>query len=796
MLEEIKALAEAGASLIWLHEREKRPIGTDWSSKPMPPWAQFKKTYREGNNVGVLLGEPSRMDDGLYLHCVDMDIRDPKKAKEALAKLKEMFPGVVFKFFPTVKSGSGGESRHFYFGALKSYSSKKLAHSGEKIQDRNGRWHWTWEIELFGTGKQTVLPPSIHPDTGFAYEWLFEPDFVIGFPTIDTELLDSFFEEPENDGEYETGPVGLTYEEVREIVLDLPHEYCEDRNLWRDTGMAIKHELGEAGRPIWDEFSKRSEKYDPKVQEATWKSFKGKTRRPITIRSSMQAARMERIKAEFFADDEPQRNGEGIPDISILRQSVAPAPLFPIDVFGPIWKKKIEAMARNAGAPVDYVAAAGLTISSGLIGNARWVQAHKEWKEPPVLWSVGIGLPSANKSPAFGKLAAAVGEIEKMWRGPYAEQKKQWEARKRAADSLRKRWEAACSKAMEAGNEPPKMPSACEIGPKPQRRRVMLTDTTIEALTRILGANPRGVLLFRDELSAWFANLSRYSNGSDRPIWLEAYGGRFYVVDRKSDDEPCQIERFSVAILGGIQPDRLDDMLAGQDDGLIPRFLPYWPEAEGMDFVRDPEDVDRLTEALRRLTELMPNSDGSPVLMPLSERATDIFEAWKNGRARSDRFLSSRVKAAFGKADGHVIRLAINIELIKWAGDEFVEDPPTEIGSESMQAAIRLREEYFKPMQLRVFGHSLLVPEIKAAKMIAEWIVENKIKHFNGSQMRRGAGIKGIHSSTNAELIDAALSHLAALNWIEPAVVKSQAGGRPPKNYQVNEKLWECLEES
>ena len=345
---QIKDLAEAGASLIWLHEREKRPIGADWSEKPTMSWAKLKKTYRAGYNVGVRLGEPSHMDDGLYLHCIDVDIRDPNLREVAWAKLRELFPGVVFDFFPTVKSGSGGKSRHFYFGALKAYFSKKLAHSVEKVVDAKGKAHWAWEIELFGTGKQTVLPPSIHPDTGKAYEWLVEVDWLDGFPIIDVELLNSFFAEPEDDVD-ETGPVGLTYEQVLEFVLDLPHKYCEDRNLWRDTGMAIKHELGEAGRAIWDEFSKQSEKYDPKVQEATWKSFKGKTRRPITMRSIMQAAKHERLKAEFLADDEQPRNGERTPDISILRQSVAPAPSFPTEVFGPIWKNKIEAMAGTRG---------------------------------------------------------------------------------------------------------------------------------------------------------------------------------------------------------------------------------------------------------------------------------------------------------------------------------------------------------------------------------------------------------------------------------------------------------------
>ena len=45
-------------------------------------------------------------------------------------------------------------------------------------------------------------------------------------------------------------------------------------------------------------------------------------------------------------------------------------------------------------------------------------------------------------------------------------------------------------------------------------------------------------------------------------------------------------------------------------------------------------------------------------------------------------------------------------------------------------------------------------------------------------------------------MIDAALSYLVSLNWIEAVEVKSKAGGRPPKNYQVNEKLWAMLDET
>jgi Primase C terminal 2 (PriCT-2)/Protein of unknown function (DUF3987)/RepB DNA-primase N-terminal domain len=48
----------------------------------------------------------------------------------------------------------------------------------------------------------------------------------------------------------------------------------DDRDLWRECGMAIKSHLGERGRPLWDEWSRQSHKFDQRDQDYTWRSFK------------------------------------------------------------------------------------------------------------------------------------------------------------------------------------------------------------------------------------------------------------------------------------------------------------------------------------------------------------------------------------------------------------------------------------------------------------------------------------------------------------------------------------------
>ncbi|MGH9933389.1 MAG: bifunctional DNA primase/polymerase, partial [Pyrinomonadaceae bacterium] len=93
MLDQIKELSNAGFALHWLHNRAKRPIGDDWSSKPVNTFEQLQKSYRDGNNVGVRLGLPSKIGS-LYLHVLDLDIRKAEFKDEAYDQLELMFPEV------------------------------------------------------------------------------------------------------------------------------------------------------------------------------------------------------------------------------------------------------------------------------------------------------------------------------------------------------------------------------------------------------------------------------------------------------------------------------------------------------------------------------------------------------------------------------------------------------------------------------------------------------------------------------------------------------------------------------
>jgi len=302
----------AGFSVIWLKKKSKAPVEEKWTSKSTMTVAELRSSYIQGYNCGVRLGEPSEID-GFYLHVVDIDVRVPEMAEKARRTLESLFK-VPFSHFQAVISGSGGASRHLYFLTDKPFRSKKLWHSDEKITSKDGKEHWAAEIELFGTGKQVVLPPSIHPDTGKEYMWQdgeFSPEDLL---EIDSEVIQEITGEGELIEDENEGPLGLSEVEIEEYIADLNfQEYCVDRAGWVRLGMALHHEFdGDIkGMKIWDTYSKKAgpEKYDRAVLKQQWRSFRGADR-PVTFATIIKAANgnahqiiWDSIVDEFEDDD-------------------------------------------------------------------------------------------------------------------------------------------------------------------------------------------------------------------------------------------------------------------------------------------------------------------------------------------------------------------------------------------------------------------------------------------------------------------------------------------------------------
>jgi hypothetical protein len=65
----------------------------------------------------------------------------------------------------------------------------------------------------------------------------------------------------------------------------------DDRERWLRMGMAVKSYFGDGGRPLWDSWSRRSEKFDETDQDRTWRSIKAACPGGVSIATLIQSAR-------------------------------------------------------------------------------------------------------------------------------------------------------------------------------------------------------------------------------------------------------------------------------------------------------------------------------------------------------------------------------------------------------------------------------------------------------------------------------------------------------------------------
>jgi putative DNA primase/helicase len=478
-------------------------------------------------------------------------------------------------------------------------------------------------------------------------------------------------------------------------------------------------------------------------------------------------------------------------DLSPLRHGRAKPPALPIDLLGS-WADWINQAAEAANAPSDYVVAALLAAASGAIGNARWAEAWEGWSEPPALWIAAVGDPSSGKSPSADLVFAGLRRIEAEELQAFEPIKQQQEAKREFAEAAAAQWKDSIKSAVKQGQTPPPMPDAAIVPEDLSPPRLLIQDTTPEALAGILRTNERGILSTRDELSGWLGGMDRYNAGGERAFWIEAYGGRPFRVDRKGS-KSFSIPRLLCSVFGGVQPDKFASLVAGgDDDGLAARFLWIWPEPRPFARPKRAADANRIFEAVKRLRSL-PMIEGEHGPQPFYVRCTDeaaaLLEEWCAEQLGVTHHGGNLLRSWRGKGRGHILRLALVLEFLEWAffGDT---PPPASIGNAAMARAVALYAEYLVPMAQRVFGDAALPEPERDAGAIAQFIVATKLDAVNVRDIYR----KRVGGITDAPRAHRAVDVLVDAGWIFDASTREGAtSGRKRGDYQINPSLWGAI---
>ena len=158
---------------------------------------------------------------------------------------------------PVVKKGKKGGTIFFRYAGE---SSKKWQKDGQMV------------VELLSDGTQTVIPPSIHPETMQPYI------YTKGVSLVDVDIntlpfLPTDFEERVT-ALFQNKEVVSSRSSLDVIKEALYFVAPTDYDTWLRCGMALKNDFVDEGYSVWEKWSSTDPRFDPKDTLSKWESFK------------------------------------------------------------------------------------------------------------------------------------------------------------------------------------------------------------------------------------------------------------------------------------------------------------------------------------------------------------------------------------------------------------------------------------------------------------------------------------------------------------------------------------------
>jgi hypothetical protein len=302
--------------------------------------------------------------------------------------------------------------------------------------------------------------------------------------------------------------------------------------------------------------------------------------------------------------------------------------------------------------------------------------------------------------------------------------------------------------------------------------------------------------MIRSEVAGWFASFGRYSSASrahDTAFFLEAYDGGSMPLDRIKNRRRVNVPFVTMAIGGGIQPDVLAGVFNRPSDGMTARFLYVYPNLatpERSNGVHYSDAAAELTPVFRKLRSLDWDRDhrGRPIPRQItaSSQALNIAYDQKDiAYAQNVQGIVGLMPEWLGKNSGRVLRVALVLELLRWAKQGGPE--PTEISPEMAHRA-KLYLEYCTDMLRRCQGETARSPAQRDASRLAQHILENKLDTVNARQLYQSPGWHALRRNDHR---GAVFSELVSAGWLQLAVHGSI--GRPAGSYEVNPKVHQRL---
>ena len=492
------------------------------------------------------------------------------------------------------------------------------------------------------------------------------------------------------------------------------------------------------------------------------------------------------------------------PDPTPLPDALPAVQAFDAELLPEALRGWVADIAHRMQCPPDFPASGTLVALSSLIG-ARAVVAPKardDWRVVPILWGLIVGRPGVMKSPALSEVLKPLHRLETTEREQWQAAHEAWELDCKVADMAAEANEKQARGL--ATKDPAKARALLEpvdTPAEPLARRYMVNDATVEKLGELLTVNQWGVLVYRDELHGLLCSMDRQGQEGARGFYLTGYdGNQGHAVDRIGRGE-SYIPRVCLAMLGGIQPGKLQsyvrEAVAGGagDDGLLQRFgLAVWPDVN-REFVY----VDRWPDTpakqaawavFERLDQLQPASDTDPQEWRFTTDAQALFEEWLipfETEIRGEE-LHPALVSHLSKYRKLIPALALIFALV---------DTPDSGGVIHERELIRALAwgEYLRSHAERIYA-AAVIPETAGAKQLLDKIKAGKLCDGDGVILDaftpRLVAVKHWAGLGTTDAVRKAADLLVDYGWLARETVQSgdaMGRGRPSERYLIHPTL-------
>lgn len=491
-----------------------------------------------------------------------------------------------------------------------------------------------------------------------------------------------------------------------------------------------------------------------------------------------------------------------IPPVQALPPELIPAPFRP-------WLNDV---SHRMQTPADFAAISAIVITGSIIGAGCGMRPKRldDWEIIPNVWGACIGRPSVVlKSPSMKEPMQLLERLQAEYGELFEQEKAGAEfdslANNAMLDDVKTKLKStAKGKGKDGVVKPEDMQKlkadflelTQNAEPEPTRRLFKTNESSIQSMTVLQTQNPRGILVFRDELTGLLVKWDREDGQDERAYFLEGWNGNGSYTDCKIGRGVTDAKSICISLLGGIQPDKLKRYLyqaqQGNNDGLMQRLqLAVWPDEpehwQLIDTLPNKVDKQRAYSIVKGLAELdfiqhgasQGEYDERPYFR-FDDAGQAVFNQWLTElqTVKLTNEENPLMVEHFGKFRSLMPSLALIFHCIDIADGK----ARGNVSAQSAQLAVEWCK-YLESHARRIYAMAES-PEHEAAVRLAGKI---KAKALPSPFTSKAVYDKGWHGLKDKQEVEAACNILIDENWLMMQRKPKPSTGRPPlPDYYIN----------